>query len=709
MTYSRKSEDTSTSEAAPNPQHSTLNPGLTPETSKHLQTTKKSPRDRLEKSAAKPPHEVQDANERPALLGAALWYAGRGLPVFPLHWVDDQSRCSCGKVCGRAGKHPLIPNGHLGATTDPRQIRRWLSRWPDANLGIPTGVRSGLLVLDVDQPASLDALEAEHGRLPATRTHSTGSGGVHYLFGYPSEAEIRNSAGKLAPGLDVRAEGGYIVAPPSITKEPYEVLDDLPLAEPPEWLLEHLREPSKPVSSGEDAHSPGPTPPPDGGLIKNRTRNNTLTSIAGRLNDGSRDLAALTADLLSIRNARCENPETFPDDEVRKIARSIHPRPPCKRTGPVPTPEVLETLKELEARVLWGREWRGMGGKSERDAYVALLEAARKHGEMISAGVRVSIGVRTWALAAAVSRRTMHDYSKGGERKPGIITRLKLAGLIRSDNADRSETEAGAIVLLLPPRARFHHSSTGGEYLSTTSGETLRAPRLRWSAPVVERMGAEVTRSVIRRLGKGCGAVIDALERRGGEATIAEIAATLHMKRPRDARRRYVNRLEKTGVVECFGDTVALSTCWLDALNRAREIGGEIDAARRDMRRYTLEREAYRNRYRTGADRAPTRREMDERRWSRVTPSGRISELEREAEHFPDVFVDRGDAQVPLGERYTERKLRRRRMVRVDLGPQENPQLPTLGADGIYHHGPTCGCWLCGGSGALACVSFAGV
>ena len=163
----------------------------------------------------------------------------------------------------------------------------------------------------------------------------------------------------------------------------------------------------------------------------------------------------------------------------------------------------------------------------------------------------MSISVREWALAAGISKRAMLDYRKDGERRLGVISRLKKRGLIRSDKAGRREGEAGAFVLVLP-RAEFHHSSTG--IVSGVSGETLRAPRLRWSAPV-QRTGDEVICSVVKRLGKGCGAVIDALERAGGSATVEQLAAMLHKSRALDLRRREIDRLEKAGVVECSGQT----------------------------------------------------------------------------------------------------------------------------------------------------------
>jgi len=161
----------------------------------------------------------------PRLIGAALAYARRGIPVFP---------------CEPGGKAPLTYNGFWDATTDPRRIKAWWGRWPGANVGVPTGERSGLLVLDVDLrgggPESLAGLERTGGPLPETAKARTGGGGTHVFFRYPAGEEVRSSAGKLGPGLDVRGEGGYVVVPPSHTRSAYEWLDSAPLADPV-WLL----------------------------------------------------------------------------------------------------------------------------------------------------------------------------------------------------------------------------------------------------------------------------------------------------------------------------------------------------------------------------------------------------------------------------------------------------------------------------------------
>ncbi len=182
-----------------------------------------------------------------ALLAAALSYARRGWPVLPLHSIRD-GRCTCRKPeCDRPGKHPLgrfVPQGVKDATTDENTIRAWWASVPAANIGLATGAESGLVVLDVD-PArggedSLNVLQREHGTLPETPKSRTGSGGAHFLLKHPGVA-IRNRV-NLAAGLDVRGDGGYIVAPPSLhaSGEQYAWLrspDDTPLAEMPDWLL----------------------------------------------------------------------------------------------------------------------------------------------------------------------------------------------------------------------------------------------------------------------------------------------------------------------------------------------------------------------------------------------------------------------------------------------------------------------------------------
>jgi hypothetical protein len=179
---------------------------------------------------------------------AALEYAERGAPVFPVWWVWDDLRCACGDAAcdGNIGKHPIgpaVPHGLLNATTDVATIRRWWMQYPRANIGTTT---TWCTVLDVDPrhagDVTLAALEEQHGALPDTAEVLTGGGGRHLYF--RPVAGVRNSSGRVGAGLDIRGEGGYVLLPPSNHKRPgtyvHEVLHPLfetPLATMPAWLV----------------------------------------------------------------------------------------------------------------------------------------------------------------------------------------------------------------------------------------------------------------------------------------------------------------------------------------------------------------------------------------------------------------------------------------------------------------------------------------
>lgn len=147
---------------------------------------------------------------------AALDHASQGKPVFP---------------CDR-NKKPLTPNGFKDATTNPDTIRQWWVRNPGAFIGIPTGAFTGVIVIDIDLPEGPSTL-AQLAPLPPTLEQRTGSGGRHLFFKHPGFT-VKNSAGKIGPGVDVRGDGGYFIAAPS---PGYEWLNSLPLAPAPLWLL----------------------------------------------------------------------------------------------------------------------------------------------------------------------------------------------------------------------------------------------------------------------------------------------------------------------------------------------------------------------------------------------------------------------------------------------------------------------------------------
>ena len=161
------------------------------------------------------------------IITTACSYAERGWPVFP---------------CDLA-KHPITSSGFLDATLDTEVIRDWWVQSPAATIGVATG--NGLVVIDVDsyKPGGTpqwDAQVAEHG-LPSTYTVRTGQGGRQFYF--VTDEKIRSNQNVLSQNVDVRSEGGYVIAAGSETMYgPYVVVDDSPLAVLPGWIAEILDE-----------------------------------------------------------------------------------------------------------------------------------------------------------------------------------------------------------------------------------------------------------------------------------------------------------------------------------------------------------------------------------------------------------------------------------------------------------------------------------
>lgn len=154
---------------------------------------------------------------------SAIKLASCGLPVFP---------------CDR-DKKPLCAHGFKDASTDADQVRVWWEQYPYALPGVPTGKTTEIFVLDVDVKGGKDghATLAQLGyEIPPTRSHKTQTGGGrHYLFHMPGDTEIRSSAGKIGPGVDTRADGGYIVWWPAIGLPVDNAQILLPI---PQWLLD---------------------------------------------------------------------------------------------------------------------------------------------------------------------------------------------------------------------------------------------------------------------------------------------------------------------------------------------------------------------------------------------------------------------------------------------------------------------------------------
>ncbi len=246
------------------------------------------------------------------LLTTALRYADLGYRVFP---------------CSPRTKHPITEHGFKDASADSAQIERWWAQHPTANIGIAT---EGLLVVDVDGdknlwPGNPDCAADLAG---AGAIAITPRGGRHYLFRRIATAAWRCSESRLAPKVDTRTDGGYIVAAPSVTGdgayqwapglELDEPLDRLP--DPPAWLVGELDRlaTGSPTLAHVAAGDAGET---DANAIPAGQRNGTLARLAGSMRRVGMSAAEIAAAIHRANEDRCRPP--LPAREVDQIASSI--------------------------------------------------------------------------------------------------------------------------------------------------------------------------------------------------------------------------------------------------------------------------------------------------------------------------------------------------------------------------------------------------
>lgn len=251
-----------------------------------------------------------------ALLAAALAYAQMGYAIFP---------------CAPGGKTPLTAHGFHDASRDPEQIEAWWAQHPTANIGLPT---QGLLVLDADpvedgpNPWLKDEPEKQLDLAIAPQA-ITPRGGQHYLFRQPPGKGWRCTEGKLAPKVDTRADGGYIIVPPSVRDDGrayrwQETLElDVPadqLPQPPAWLIERLdnlireqvlRAPAVPAGTAADGAN----------IIPIGQRNGALARLGGGMRRMGMSENEIAAALMEVNRARCAAP--LEEQEVRRIAASV--------------------------------------------------------------------------------------------------------------------------------------------------------------------------------------------------------------------------------------------------------------------------------------------------------------------------------------------------------------------------------------------------
>ncbi|MBP2033469.1 uncharacterized protein (DUF927 family) [Clostridium algifaecis] len=237
----------------------------------------------------------------------AVSYSKRGFKIVMLNGINEAGNCTCSKGanCKSSGKHPIYNSWVKKATTSEEEIITEFKKHPYANIGFATG--DNYFVLDIDN-GGYESLK-EYGNLNRTLSVRTGSGGSHHYYLMPEGVTIPNKVGILK-GVDIRANGGLVVAPGSIHKSGnyYEWIDDIEMAAPDEWLIDLIL---KKRTSFKEI--------PD--VIEEGSRNAVMASMAGALRRKGLSFEAILAALLVENNTRCNPP--LDDKEIETITKSI--------------------------------------------------------------------------------------------------------------------------------------------------------------------------------------------------------------------------------------------------------------------------------------------------------------------------------------------------------------------------------------------------
>lgn len=358
-------------------------------------------------------------------LDVALECAARGWHVFP---------CD-------AKKMPLTKHGFKDATTDPKAVRAFWQQYPYATIGLATGA-SGLVVVDLDVKKGKPGLDEWHkivttlGRgIEATTLVETPSGGMHVYY-RANGHKVACTTERVAPGIDTRAEGGYVIAAGS---PGYLYVDDHgpgALAMLPDSLAERLAY----VVTKPAEEKPA-------GVIPEGRRDSTLASLAGTMRRRGISEDAIYAALAAENKASCRPP--LPDSQVRKIARSIAGKTPARpvqvaeeEAPPEPLPETAIESPFIDWSTFWVEddqpEW----------AYPDVLAWGRGHA--LYAAHKAGKSLLMLYIAAKVATETDHHVTYVDYEMTERDVRDRLAGMGYGPESDLSRLHY-ALLPKMPP------------------------------------------------------------------------------------------------------------------------------------------------------------------------------------------------------------------------------------------------------------------
>lgn len=359
---------------------------------------------------------------------AAIAYATKfNWAIFPLKARD---------------KTPLIPEWQKRATTDTQKIHKWWLRWPDANVAVACGL-SNLVVVDLDVKEGRDGTETwrdlllEHDIDDDTIIQLTPSGGQHIVY-VSADKQIRNSNNKLGPGVDVRAEGGYIVLSPSILEGGKKYAWDVG-AHPGDHRIAPLPLPLKALLIEGNGNGPQPAPPVER-VIFSGQRNETLASLAGTMRRRGMSETAILAALHVENETKCS--PALAVKEVERIARSVARYEPASQqiesVFPLTDLGNAERMATQHGRTLrfchdWNK-WLAWDGR--RWAIDNTAEVIRRAKETARSLYTEAGQIRDDEL-----RKTIAKWARGSESRSKMMAMIELSKAeycmpIRSNDLD---------------------------------------------------------------------------------------------------------------------------------------------------------------------------------------------------------------------------------------------------------------------------------
>ena len=368
--------------------------------------------------------------EQDLLFQAATRYVNRGWSVIPIERGTKKARVSW--------------QGYQTWRPDERLLRNWwVTRWPGDGIGVICGEISGVVVVDIDNPDLAAADIEKNGGLPVTPTVRTAKG-KHYYFAWPGFA----INGKL-PWGDLKGQGGYVLAPPSIhpvTKQPYEweaSPKDTPLASLPSWIIDLCRSHRIATTQmeGEQAGGISIAPPVDKRIAAGE-RNQALTSLAGTMRRRGMTPEEIYPSLVQINLSRCDPP--LDESEVRAISDSMARYAPAEEARPLPAVEepaaqMLNSFHQTDTgnaeALVWlfgdclrfdhTRQkwlvWDGVRWRPDRDGGID-----RMAREMVRQREAAAIQER-----GQDAKKELSKWARGSESRPRLAASLSLAATER--------------------------------------------------------------------------------------------------------------------------------------------------------------------------------------------------------------------------------------------------------------------------------------